>query len=136
MIATGNFGLAPGVIKRAVALNPDTHRGGFKLDHLYGDAAMAKVSHMESLAGWALEHGDSSDAYFLLGVSLAYDGQMDRAVKFMRRAADLAGVGGGHVAPFVADEAEPPVLAAGPATEVPDSPPPLRFTPVSAELEI
>ena len=53
MIATSNFELASGAFKRAIALDPDTGRGGFTLDKLYGPAGMAKTAHVEALASWA-----------------------------------------------------------------------------------
>jgi len=126
LIATANFDLAGGAFKRAVALDADVSRGGFKLDELYGAAAMAKAAHLESLAGWALTRTMSSDSYFLMGVQLQYDGQEDRAARFFDRAADLAGVGGSHVAAFApaaADPAMPPAIEpAAPVVEAKPEP--------------
>ncbi|MDX1944107.1 MAG: tetratricopeptide repeat protein [Pirellulaceae bacterium] len=119
MIATGNFELASGAFKRAIALDPDTSREGFRLDNLYGPSRMAKEAHIEALAGWALERTGSSNPYFLMGVTLAYDGQPDRAAKFFGRAAELAGIAGGHIAAF--EVAPPPVLAERRAPTVPVS---------------
>ena len=59
-----------------------------------------------------------------MGVTLAYDGQTDRAAKFFDRAADLAGVAGGHIAVFE------PMPAAVPAERKASA------VPVSAEIEI
>src|SRR5688572_23226496 len=39
LVATNNFELASGALKRAIALDGDLARGGFKLDDLYGGAA-------------------------------------------------------------------------------------------------
>ena len=78
LVATHNYELAPGVFKRAIALTDDLSRGGFQLDDLYGGAAMSKARHLDALAGWAMERDGSADAYFLLGVFLAYDGQGER----------------------------------------------------------
>lgn len=113
MIATSNFDLASGAFKRAIALTDDTNRGGFTLNDLYGTAALAKNSHLELLAAHALERSESSDPYFLLGVFLTYDGQRERAEKFFERAANLAGVAGGHVAAF--EPVDGPEVAARPA---------------------
>ena len=126
LIATANFELASGAFKRAVALDGDVSRGGFKLDELYGAAAMAKAAHMESLAGWALARTTSSDSYFLMGVQLHYDGQADRAARYFGRAAELAGVGGGHIAvfsPAATTPAIPPVFEpAAPVVEAKPGP--------------
>jgi tetratricopeptide (TPR) repeat protein len=136
LVATGNFDLAAAAFKRALLFDADPHRGGFRLDELYGPAAMAKTVHLERLAEHALEHEHSADAYFLLGVFLAYDGQRERADKFFARALDLSGAGGWHVAAFLdaaapparprpalaapaaAEPAKPRALAIGPGTEI------------------
>jgi tetratricopeptide (TPR) repeat protein len=111
LIATANFALAGGAFKRALALDSATSRDGFSLDQLYGPATIAKTSHVEDLAAWALDHANTSDAYFLMGVTLQYDGQADRAAKFFARAAEIAGPSGSHIAAFV------PV----PAVDAPDA---------------
>ena len=112
LIATGNYDLAGSAFKRAIALTDDTTRGGFQLTDLYGTAVLTKNGHLEALAGHALERSDSSDPFFLLGVFLTYDGQHERAEKFFARAADLAGISGGHIAAF--EPAGAPVVAARP----------------------
>jgi hypothetical protein len=117
MIATSNFDLASGAFKRAIALSDDTTRAGFQLKDLYGAGVISKDAHLDALAGHALERSGSSDPYFLLGVFLTYDGQRDRAEKFFDRAAELAGISGGHIAAFeLADE---PIFVAYPAAEAP-----------------
>ena len=116
MIATGNYELAGGAFKRAIALSDDTTRRGFLLSDLYGTAVLTKNGHLEALAGHALERSGSSDPYFLLGVFLTYDGQHERAEKFFERAADLAGISGGHIAAF--EPLDGPIIAARPV-EVP-----------------
>jgi tetratricopeptide (TPR) repeat protein len=100
LIATANYELAGGAFRRALALDPETGRGAFTLDELYGGAAMAKASHLESLAGWALARGDASEPYFLMGVQLYYNGQQERANRFFTRASELAGPAGGYIALF------------------------------------
>jgi tetratricopeptide (TPR) repeat protein len=118
LVATGNYDLAASAFKRAIALTDDTTRGGFQLRDLYGTAVLTKNGHLEALAGHALARSESSDPYFLLGVFLTYDGQRERAEKFFDRAADLAGISGGHIAAF--EPIDWPVLAARPV-EVPVS---------------
>ena len=122
LVATSNFDLAASAFKRAVAINPSIRRDGFTLDHLYGPALMAKTTHIEKLAEWALEHRESADPYFLLGVTLAYDGQGDRAALFFERAEQLSGIAGGHIAAFTSpaddDVARPNAVLVGAGTEI------------------
>jgi hypothetical protein len=138
MIATSNFSLAAGVFKRAIALSDDIGRADFTLDHLYGAAGAAKIVHIEQLAAHALEHSDTSDPYFLIGVTLAYDGQRERAGKFFERAADLAGGSGGHIAAF-RDGIEAPIVAAADESPIPPAAakrPVAPIVPVSVGTEI
>lgn len=106
MIATSNFDLAASAFKRALAIDPNIRRDGFTLDHLYGPALMAKTTHIEKLAEWTLENSESADPYFLLGVTLAYDGQGDRAALFFERAQQLSGIADGHIAAFTSPTAD------------------------------
>ena len=132
LVATRNYDLAAKAFKRAIALQADVSRGRFRLNELYGGAAMTKTQHVESLAEWALANSDSADAYFLLGVFLHYDGEPGRAAKFFAKAADLAGVSGGHVAVFQAQPAVAPVAA----RHSPPLPRSLPVAPVSAGMEL
>jgi tetratricopeptide (TPR) repeat protein len=119
LIATANYELASGAFKRALALDPSTSRDGFTLAKLYADAELTKTAHIEGLAGWALTRGESSDPYFLMAVTLYYDGQADRAAPFFARAAQISGVAGGHIAVFEAGGAAPraPIAANEPAPQ-------------------
>jgi tetratricopeptide (TPR) repeat protein len=130
-IATNNLELATAEFKRALALSEDLTRGGFRLDDLYGRAALAKAAHQERLAAWALEKSDASDPFFLIGVTLAYDGQAERAAKFFVRAAEFAGVANGHIAAFLERGG---ALAAPAAAPVPPADAPT--VPVSLPTEI
>jgi hypothetical protein len=132
MIATSNFELAGGAFKRAIALSDDTDRRGFQLSDLYGSAVLAKNGHLEALAANALEHSGSSDPYFLLGVFLTYDGQRERAEKFFDRAADLAGISGGHIAAF--EPVDMPIVAALPAAEPPRAESPVSTVSLGTEI--
>jgi tetratricopeptide (TPR) repeat protein len=138
LIATGNYGLASGAFKRALAIDPSVDRGGFVLDDLYGDALVAKTAHIEGLAGWAIERTGSSDPYFAMGVTLWFDGQQQRSEKFFAKASELAGMTGSYLAAF---ESAPPVPPA-PGLFAPDDKRPLvdaappAGLPVSAEVEI
>ena len=122
LVATHNYDLASTAFKRAIALTEDLGRDGFRLNDIYGGAAMTKNQHVESLAEWAATRRSSPDPYFLLGLFLEYDGQQVRAEKFFQKASDLAGISGGHIAVFLA----PAELAPAPRLE-PSTAPLLRF---------
>lgn len=126
LVATHNYDLAIAAFKRAMELQPAAKRG-FKLDDIYGAAGMTKSLHCESLAEWALERTDSPDTWFLVGVTLYFDGQQPRAQKFFARAATLDASAARNLAAFA-----PPAPAA-PAT-VPAAIAPDRLVSVATEL--
>jgi hypothetical protein len=121
-VATRNFDLAATAFKRAIALTENLGRGGFRLDDLYGTAAIAKAAHLENLAELALNRPRDADAYFLIGVFLNYDGNAERAAKFFDRASDLAGMSGGHIAVFLEHGAPAPAIATKKAAPAPPKP--------------
>ena len=136
-VATRNFNLAATAFKRAIATTDNLGRGGFRLDDLYDGASITKASHLESLAELALSRSSDSDAYFLIGLFLNYDGQAERASKFFARASELAGISGGHIAVFLDRGEAAPVFAAAPAPAAPVTPPaplPALFINVGAEI--
>lgn len=100
-VATNRYELAAASFKRALAINPRVDRNGFSLAKLYGTTTIAKTGHLETLAAYALEHSDSADAFFLLGVFLKYDGEPDRAAPFFARAAELSRGESAHLAGFL-----------------------------------
>ncbi|MCI0357831.1 MAG: hypothetical protein L0211_05005, partial [Planctomycetaceae bacterium] len=136
MIATANFELAGGAFKRALALDPAIDRDGFTLDKLYGPATIAKTTHLEDLAAWALDHSDTSEPYFLMGVTLRYDGQADRADKFFARAAEVAGTAASHIAAFAPAAANlvEHAVPQPPAPQPPPPPPPEAQPPFDAPV--
>ena len=107
LIAVNQFGQAADAFRRALRLDADTSRGGFRLNDLYVDSEAAKSSHLEALAGEALAATIDPDAFFLIGVLLHYDGETERARKFFERAADLSGDDAGLVAAFLAPKPAP-----------------------------
>jgi tetratricopeptide (TPR) repeat protein len=107
LIAVNQFGQAAATFRRALLLDDDATRGGFELKLLYADGVAAKNSHLEALAGEALASTVSSDAYFLIGVTLHYDGQTERAHKFFERAAALSADDGRLVESFLAPKPAP-----------------------------
>jgi hypothetical protein len=71
-----------------------------------------------------------------MGVQLQYDGQAERAARYFARAAELAGVGGGHIAAFTPAAALPATSPAlEPAAPVVDAKPE-PAVPVAAAVEI
>ncbi len=121
LVAMGEYDLAVNAVKRAIAASPDITRGGFTLDSLYGTLGTAKASHLESLANRALE-SDSPNAYFLLGMTLHYSGEAQRAEKFFARAAEIQDANSPHLVAFLgpvpkARPAPPALLARVPARE-------------------
>lgn len=105
LVAVGEYAQASTALKRALALSDEVDRGGFRLATLYGSAVATKELHLERLAEWTLAHQRSPDGYFLIGLTLWYDSQTTRAVKFLRRAGDLSLVMRDLVAALVEDEA-------------------------------
>jgi hypothetical protein len=107
------------------------------LDDLYGTAVLTKSGHLEALAGHALARSESSDPYFLLGVFLTYDNQQGRAEKFFDRAADLAGISGGHIAAFepaTFESAGSPAVASVPSFDPPKAETPVAIAALETEI--
>lgn len=122
-VASNRYPEAAENFRRAIALSPaGVARDGFDLNKLYGGATVARDSHLESLAAVALVDGANSDSLFLLGVTLKYQGQADRAAPFFTAAAKLADGDAKHLAAFLP--------AKKPAADAKD------VIPVAAELEI
>jgi tetratricopeptide (TPR) repeat protein len=91
LIATRRYDLAADAFVRALDVDDAVPDSDFRLDTLYGDLRLAKNSHLESLAGRALENPDDARMLFVLGVFLHFDGEPERAVKFFRKSAELSG---------------------------------------------
>ena len=100
LVATNRFEQAATSLRRALALDDDVRRGGFRMDHLYGGAKLAKDSHLDSLARQALEHPHNADVLVLLGDFLFHDGQPLRAKAFFERARVLLGDRAGYLQPY------------------------------------
>jgi hypothetical protein len=111
LIAVNQYGQAASVFRRALMLNDDTSRNGFQLSDLYVDGEAAKNSHLESLAGEALGATVSADAYFLIGITLHYNGEQQRAQKFFQQAAVMSSEDGQLVKAFMQPKKAPSVPA-------------------------
>lgn len=127
-VASNRFPEAAENFRRAIALSPTgIARDGFDLNKLYGSATIARDSHLEALAAVALTDDTNSDALFLLGVQLTYQGHADRAADFFAAATKNAGDNAASIAAFAPKKA--PTTAAKPAAAK-------DVVPVAAELEI
>jgi hypothetical protein len=117
LVAMGRYETAARSLKRGIALSPDWAQSPFRLDQLYGANGLAKAAHVEALAQEALK-APSSDAMFLLGVMLYFDGQKERAEPFLVRARELAGGDDAHLDGFLHEVAPPADEAPAPAAPV------------------
>jgi tetratricopeptide (TPR) repeat protein len=89
-IANGKYELAAAAFRRGLDLEPAARREGFQLDDLYGAKSAAKGVHLENLAAAALMREDVADNYFLLGLMLRFNGEHERAEKFLAKATALS----------------------------------------------
>lgn len=102
LIATNRYALAAEAFRRGLSLAPDWPSSDFRLDHLYGDAALARQAHQDALANAALHDPENADLMFTLGVFLHFDGQQERARKFFARAKELNAATAPYVEGFLA----------------------------------
>jgi len=105
LLGTSRYDLAAAAFKRGIITSPEFAAAEFKLDSIYGDARLAKATHVEGVASTAIERTNDSDLLFLIGIMLHYDGSTDRAQKFFKRAASLSTSGDEHIRPFLTEEA-------------------------------
>jgi tetratricopeptide (TPR) repeat protein len=107
LMAMGRYAPAAKALKHGLALQPDWANSPFRVDDLYGDNRLAKATHLEQLATEATEQPRNADLMFLLGASLYFDGQGERARVFFERAAEL-GFDREAVAGFFKPESQAP----------------------------
>ena len=126
LVAMGEYDLAVNAVNRALAANRDIARNGFALDQLYGTVGLAKQAHLERLASAALE-SESPNAYFLLGMTMHYSGEAQRAEKFFAKSAEVTTGHQTHIAVFAPTVRQP----AAPRVHTPDPPPLLARLPAN-----
>lgn len=90
-VAMGYYEKAAAAFRRGLRLRADWSGSPFRLDQIYGPAALAKTAHIESLAGAVDANPFDADLLFVLGIQLFFDGQRDRSQLFFERAAQLGG---------------------------------------------
>jgi len=105
LIGTSRYDLAAAAFKRGILASPEFATADFRLDSIYGDARLAKSTHLEGVASTAIERPEDSDLLFLIGLMLHFDGSRERAQKFFKRAAALSTSGDAHIRPFLTDAA-------------------------------
>jgi tetratricopeptide (TPR) repeat protein len=91
LIAVRQYRLATKAFRIALELDSASLVSRLRLDDLYGDNRLAKLSHLDELARAALAAPDDGDLLFLVGALLHANGEMDRAVRFFEKAAELGG---------------------------------------------
>lgn len=131
LLAQGLYGMAALEMKRAVAIDRNWPRTGASLETLFGpNSELFRNNLLHRLAGWVREDIRDPDRLFVMGVVLHFNGQPDKAIEFLKTAAELT-QGAAHVTAFlelksgpVVDRAVVPAGASGPApadTPVPPS---------------
>lgn len=103
-IALGQVDRAYKAVTEAISRGADLQRSGFSLGELYGDNHVARNAHIEGLAGRALDDPSNAAILFLIGYTLRYDGQAERADKFFQQAVRLDPENGTYQAFLPADQ--------------------------------
>ena len=89
LVALGRYEKAAAAFRRGLNVRSDWRGTPFRLDDLYGGAAVAKTQQIETLAGAVEANPFDADLLLVLGMMLFFDGQADRAAVFFARAAQL-----------------------------------------------
>jgi tetratricopeptide (TPR) repeat protein len=90
-VATRRYDAALNACRKGIRVEPEFVRTPFSLDSVYGLDDAAKNSHLELLAGRALDQPRDATPIILLGVMQLLNADRDRAEKFLRAALPLAG---------------------------------------------
>jgi hypothetical protein len=91
MIALGLYDPATKAMRRGLLFDPDWADSDFHLDDLYGDNKPVKEGKLDALEKAAAAHLQDPELQFLAGIELFFDGQLDRAAPFLRRADAMYG---------------------------------------------
>ncbi len=91
MIALGLYDPAAKAMRRGLLFDPDWADSDFHLDDLYGDNKPVKDGKLDTLEKAAAAHLQDPELQFLAGIELFFDGQLDRAAPFLRRADAMYG---------------------------------------------
>jgi hypothetical protein len=112
LVATKQYRPAAKALRIAVELAPEMLLNERLRQTLYGDNRLTQAAHVEQLAEATIEEPDNGDLYFLIGACLYGDGEGDRAVRFLQRAAELAGPDAAFLTPLLAPppDADEPIV--------------------------
>jgi tetratricopeptide (TPR) repeat protein len=120
LTATARYDLAAAAFKKGLLIGPEWADAEFRLDSIYGDARLAKATHLENLARAVLDKPADADLAFVLAMFLHYDDDAERAARLFQRVLDLAGKDLPYVRPFL--HGGGPAPAAGKAAPKADLP--------------
>lgn len=130
MLAQGLYGMVALEFKRAIAIDRNWPRTGLSLADVFGpNSELLRNNMMHRLAGWVREDIRDPDRLFVMGVVLHFNREPDKAIEFLRTAAELT-QGAAHITAFLEPKSALP--AAGPVVpagaEVP-APTPIGVAP-------
>jgi hypothetical protein len=91
LVALGQYENAVKAFRRGLRIQGDWADSPFRLDRLYAQEPLAKISHIERLAKAVEDNPLDSDLLIALGMQMYFDGQHERAGVFFARAAQLGG---------------------------------------------
>lgn len=89
LVANRRYEEASSALAKAFALDPQIMKSGFRIDALYADNRMAREGHQEALAQAALNEPNRGDLHFVVGMWLAFSGEIERSRKFFEKAREL-----------------------------------------------
>jgi Tfp pilus assembly protein PilF len=89
LVANRRYEEAARALAKAFALDPQIMKSGFRIDALYADNRMAREGHQEGLAQAALNEPSRGDLHFVVGMWLAFSGEVERSRKFFEKAREL-----------------------------------------------
>lgn len=90
-MATGDYENSLLAYLMALEISKDIHQPGFRLDDLYRGNALDKMAYIDRLAEASLKDPEDAGLVMLVGLTLFYDQQIDRAEEFFRSAAESEG---------------------------------------------
>jgi hypothetical protein len=91
-VALGQYASAAKAFRRGLVVRSSWHGSPFRLDTLYGAAGQQiKIQHLEALAQSVESNPFDAELLLVLGVSLYFDGQIDRAELCFGRVTQLGG---------------------------------------------
>jgi hypothetical protein len=136
MLAQGLYGMAALEFKRAVAIDRHWPRTGASLDEIFGpNSELLRNNMLHRLAGWVREDIRDPDRLFVMGVVLHFNRESDKAIEFLRTAAELT-QGAAHITAFLEPKGPSPVagpvIPAGAEVPAPSLPAPLPAPGASA----